>query len=321
VPAVGDQALDDSWVEPLSPALYPPIEQRQSPAAADGVPRFPGRDTVLERPDGAMPGSHTVRPGHYVLSDEAADETYSVVWWDPSLLDRPGDDTRGLRRDDLISKSARPEDVAEDRARYDTWRSDRAAVHARASAPSIAIVTATEYVKSRFVAHGDQDRSPGAVVVADAGGRLEPRPTGRRFGVLVHALLAVVPLDASAEAIEELAVLHARVLGATKAERTAAVAVVERTLRHEVLQAARLALAAGRQCRREAPISIVRDGVLIDGQIDLAFESEDGWTVVDFKTDAELGMAEDVYRRQVALYVDALAAITGTPAAGTILRV
>jgi hypothetical protein len=43
--------------------------------------------------------------------------------------------------------------------------------------------------------------------------------------------------------------------------------------------------------------------------------------VVDFKTDAELGNAEDVYRRQVALYADALSSLTGKPAAAAILRV
>jgi ATP-dependent exoDNAse (exonuclease V) beta subunit len=61
--------------------------------------------------------------------------------------------------------------------------------------------------------------------------------------------------------------------------------------------------------------------MLIDGQIDLAFETSAGWTVVDFKTDAELGEAEDIYRRQVALYAAALSTVTGTPATATILRV
>jgi len=60
--------------------------------------------------------------------------------------------------------------------------------------------------------------------------------------------------------------------------------------------------------------------MLIDGQIDLAFETGGGWRVIDFKTDAELGASDEVYRRQVALYAEALAAITGTPASGSILR-
>jgi ATP-dependent exoDNAse (exonuclease V) beta subunit len=110
-------------------------------------------------------------------------------------------------------------------------------------------------------------------------------------------------------------------LGATDSERDAAATVVERTLGHPVLDQARAAVAAGRSCRREAQVSIVRDSALIDGQIDLAFDTGDGWTVVDFKTDAELGDAEEAYRRQVALYADALAAITGRPARGLILRV
>ena len=147
------------------------------------------------------------------------------------------------------------------------------------------------------------------------------RPTGRRFGVLVHALLAAVPVDAAASQVRDLATLHARVLGAPDNERDAASTAVERALQHRLLAEAREAQRAGRACRREAPISIVRDGVLIDGQIDLAFDNGSGWTVVDFKTDAELGVSEADYRRQVALYADALTDITGRPASATILRV
>jgi ATP-dependent exoDNAse (exonuclease V) beta subunit len=88
-------------------------------------------------------------------------------------------------------------------------------------------------------------------------------------------------------------------------------------LRHRVLKAAREAAA----CRREAPVSIVIDGVLIDGQVDLAFETDEGWTVVDFKTDAEIGGADDVYRRQVGLYAQAIARVTGRPSRGLLLRV
>ena len=92
-------------------------------------------------------------------------------------------------------------------------------------------------------------------------------------------------------------------------------------MRHPLLDGARTALGAGRRCHREAPITIVRDGAVIDGQIDLTFETADGWIVVDFKTDAELGASEDVYRRQVALYADALTEITGRPSRGVVLRI
>ncbi|MEW6323707.1 MAG: PD-(D/E)XK nuclease family protein, partial [Acidobacteriota bacterium] len=60
---------------------------------------------------------------------------------------------------------------------------------------------------------------------------------------------------------------------------------------------------------------------LIDGQIDLAYDTGEGWIVVDFKTDVELGDAEDAYRRQVALYAHAVAQATGRPATGVLLRI
>ena len=62
-------------------------------------------------------------------------------------------------------------------------------------------------------------------------------------------------------------------------------------------------------------------GTWVEGQFDLAFEDGDGWTVVDFKTDAELDASLDGYRRQVALYARAISAATGRPARGVLLRI
>jgi ATP-dependent exoDNAse (exonuclease V) beta subunit len=323
VPAVGDGPFDDAWVQPLNAALYPPLGERQTPQPFDGGPRFTSKDSVLERPDGEMPGLSTVRPGAYQLTDTATGATYAVVWWDPALLDRPGDDTRGLRRDDLIAKDARAEDVAADRERYQRWQADRAAVHAQAAKPSLTVMTATEFVKRDDASERGEHHARGGrqasvpIVDASVSG---PRPGGRRFGILVHALLAHVALDASHGMVRDLAALHARVLGATDDERDAAATMVARVLSHDLFQRARQAHESGRACRREAPISFVRDGLLIDGQIDLAYETADGWMVVDFKTDAELGSNEGTYQQQVALYTEALAAITGKPATGVILR-
>ena len=319
VPAIGDGPFEDSWVRPLYAALYPPVPERQAPRPGAGLPRFKAKDTVLERPDGDMAGSGTMSPGEYSMIDPSSGEPYSIVWWDPTLLDRPGDDTRGLRRDDLISKEAHAEDVAADRARYRKWQTDRMAVHEQASVPSLAVVTATEYVKGDGVV-GPSAETLQTVTVSDASIPGQ-RPGGRRFGVLVHALLATAPLDASHDTIDAIAVLHARLLGASDEERVAAASIVERALAHDVLRQAHQAATAGRACRREVPISFVREGVLIDGQIDLAFQTTTEWVVVDFKTDAEMGAAEDVYRRQVALYAEALAAITQSPARAMILRV
>ena len=61
-------------------------------------------------------------------------------------------------------------------------------------------------------------------------------------------------------------------------------------------------------------------GVLVEGVLDLAFEDQDGWTVLDFKTDRELSTAEEQYRRQVRIYAAAVNRATGRPAKGVIVR-
>ena len=265
-----------------------------------------------------MPSASTVRPGAYALKDPKTDDSYTVVWWDPLLLDTPADDNRGLRRDDLITKDARPEDVAADRARYDAWCARKAEILTSAAKPSLQIVTTTAWAAA---AKDDVLAAAVAAVAIEDAGVTGPRPSGKRFGVFVHALLAIVPLDAADDHVHDLAAVQARMLGVPDVERDEASMIVERVLRHPVLRDARQAEKTGRPCRREAPVSIVIDDALVDGQVDLAFEGDQGWTVVDFKTDVELAGAEDLYRRQVALYTHAIAKITGRPARGLVLRV
>ncbi len=75
------------------------------------------------------------------------------------------------------------------------------------------------------------------------------------------------------------------------------------------------------RCRREAPITAVQtDGSLLEGVLDLAFEEDDGWTVVDFKTQGELAGLAARYRRQVAAYASVVARVTGRPATAVLMR-
>lgn len=319
VPAVGDGPYDQGWLRPLTRALYPPRDQWQSPSPARGVPLFKGKQTIMPdaRADG-QPVDDTVRPGTYQLADESG-QAYSVVWWDPLLLETADDVPLGLRRDDLISKDASPIDVATDRARYDEWKERRAAVQAQGSAPSIIVTTPTQLKES-----GDDGRPVSAVVVEDASVRL-PRPSGKRFGTLVHALLASVALTATSGEVEELSALHAKLLGATDEEQAAARVMVVNVLKHPRLAEARAAEAAGRRVWREVPVALrIDDGTgtpqIIDGQIDLAYETDAGWMVIDFKTDIEIATAEDAYVRQVSIYLDAVTRATGQPASGLILK-
>ena len=317
VPAVGDAPFEGGWIGPLNAAIYPPVDQRQDPDVAPGCPAFAGRDTVLVRPNQEGPARTTVRPGAYSMVDPASGNPYQVVWWDPALLLGQGEDGWGLRRDDLISKDVASEDVAADRAKYETWMAWRSQSLASGAQTSMRVITATEWAHEE--GHAIAGVDPEAVEVVDAGTR-DVRPAGRRFGTLVHVLMASVPLQASPGEVGELARFHARMLGATDEERAAAATAVDRALRHPLLDAARTAAAAGRHVRRESPVSIVVDGGLVDGQVDLAYETGDGWVVVDFKTDGELGASEAIYRRQTALYAAAIARATGQSARGVLMR-
>jgi len=323
VPAVGDGPYDKGWLRPLNRALYPPLDARQEPGTAPGVPAFKGKDTVLVRPDGQQPDASTVRPGAYRLQDPASGQEYTVAWWDPLLLEQAVDDGRGLRREDLIAKDAAPELVAADRAAFDQWAAHREATRQAGAAPSLLVRTATEHA-AQAAAAGVADEAAEAVLVEDAAA-IEARPSGRRFGTLVHAMLAAVPLDAGPEEVRTLAELHAKLLGGTDEERGVAAITVHRVLGHPRLAAAREAQAAGRRVWREVPLSIVREThepapILVDGQADLAYETADGWVVVDFKTDVVMA-TDDVYRRQVALYAEAISRATGLPARGVLLKV
>jgi ATP-dependent exoDNAse (exonuclease V) beta subunit len=130
--------------------------------------------------------------------------------------------------------------------------------------------------------------------------------------------LATVALDAERDAIADAAGAQARIQGATPEERAAAATLVEAALVHPLLTRARDAWRR-RRCRRETPITAVEpDGSILEGVLDLAFEEDDGWTVVDFKTQAEL--AGLPARRQVAGYAAVVSRVTGRPARAVVLR-
>ena len=319
LPAVGDGPYDKGWIRPLNRALYPPRDQWQSPASARGVPLFKGKQTIMPdaRADG-QPVDDTVRPGTYQLADPETGESFSVTWWDPLLLGQRPDDARGIRREELISRDANPIDVAADRAAYDEWRERRAAVQAKGSAASMRVLTATELSEA---SEGKADQ----ITIEDAGFGVI-RPSGKRFGTLVHAVLATLPMQASSDEVHELAALHAKLFAAPDDERDAATGIAIKLLKHPRFESARAAEAAGRCVWREAPVSLRIDGKdgepqLVDGQVDLAYETDAGWVVVDFKTDIEIASAADAYKQQVALYVEAVRRATGKPATGVLLKV
>ena len=69
--------------------------------------------------------------------------------------------------------------------------------------------------------------------------------------------------------------------------------------------------------RREVPVALAEPtGAIVEGVVDAAFETDAGWVVVDFKTDADPGDALDAYLGQVRLYARAIATATGRSASG-----
>ncbi|HSP97091.1 MAG TPA: UvrD-helicase domain-containing protein [Candidatus Dormibacteraeota bacterium] len=302
VPAVGDGRFDDGWIGGLNDALYP--TDRRAATPAPGCPPF-GRDSVRERPPELAFDADPVRPGRH------ARDGYDVTWWDPALL-RLGVATRfGIRQEELLGKDA-PAAVREaGLQRFAAWQAARDDALTRGAQPSCTVRTATARAAEETAA------APPAVDIVEVP-RAAGRPAGPRFGALVHAMLAMTPLTATADAITAVATVQARILGAPADELAAAVATVAAALAHPLLRAA----AGAPVLRRETPLSLLDDdGTLVEGVVDLAFRDAAGWTVVDYKTDQELSAHAAIYRRQVALYARALAMATGHAARAVLLRV
>jgi ATP-dependent exoDNAse (exonuclease V) beta subunit len=334
VPAVGDGPWEGGWFGPLNAALYPPVRLRRSSVRGRGCPVFKSKDSVLERPGGEAASVSTVCPGEHAFEDAG----YSIVWWDPAALVLDVTPSSGVRREDLIMKDVPRHVIERGRARYDAWRLARQRAREAGEVPSARIRTVREWAQQAApVADAGATREaeagadwplhdlpvrPETVRIVELAGAAPGHPSGTTFGLLVHAVLAQAPLEASRAELEDLAAVGARVLGLGDDAAASAVRTAEAVLSHDVLAPARRAETAGR-CRRETPVSIVlTDGTLIEGVVDLAFEDDGAWTVVDYKTDREIAAAgTERYRRQVALYASAIARATGAPASGILMRV
>ena len=248
-----------------------------------------------------------------------ADPPFEVVWWDPATLALGAEPPFGLRRQELISKDVPLEVIAEGEARYVAWRNARDEAVAQAAEPSVHVHTVTEWVRSEETVNFQLPTSNSQTELVE----LPPgpgRPSGRRYGTLVHAALAAVPLDAGGELIAQLVATQGRIVGATPEEVASAREVVRTVLRHPLLEEARAAEARG-ALFRETPTTIVREGRLVEGTVDLAYETADGFVVVDFKTDRADAEVIAMYARQVQLYADAISQATGKPARSVLMSV
>jgi ATP-dependent exoDNAse (exonuclease V) beta subunit len=347
IPAIGDEVYDGGWLDPLMPAIYPAPDVRRSPVGAPGCPSFPSKDTVLTRADDDPAKPTTVAPGMFEFGGRphasnanairphgerpapSADAIppddgrrasnsgkYRVVWWDPHSLALQAPTLGGLRRDDLIAKDGDQAGVEKRLGEYRAWQADRAAVLARAKVPTILAHTATDLARDRVPPGPD-----GAGIEVVDLPRVAGRPFGPRFGSLVHATLATVPLDADTNAVRQTARTHARLLLAADAEADAAADAVAAALSHPLFARVRAASTAG-GCLRECPILWrAPDGSIVEGTVDVVFEEGDALVVMDFKTDREPADLKDQYERQLTLYCRAFAALRGRPTRGVLVRI
>ncbi len=262
-----------------------------------------------------MPGSprpQTVSPGlHRHRSPTVT--SYELIWWDPAALTLGTEPPFGLRRQELIARDVEPEIVAAGQRRYIAWREQRARSIESGMAPSLRVQTTTEWARSA-------DEAPLGTVARIELDAAVGRPGGTRHGTLVHAALAAVPLDAEPATQAAVVATQARIIGATAEEVMSATTIVATVLSHPLLAAARQADERG-ALYRETPVTLMADGVLIEGVVDLAFEQDEVMTVIDFKTDNPQGDVRHRYERQVALYAEAIARATGLPARAVLLQV
>jgi ATP-dependent helicase/nuclease subunit A len=314
VPVVGDEREDGGgekgWLAPLDEVLYPYPEERRDAKPAPGCPPF-GDDSVLERPLEAQRGSHaSVKPGTH----RARAGTHDVVWWDPRALVLDKDDEAGLRQQKILAADEKGVVAKEGIEQHDAWQAARVKATTEAGTPSLVVRTVTD-AKDAAVAEGLKLD----VAIETSAATKEARPHGKRFGILVHAMLATVALDADAAAIADAARIQGRIAGASEEEVEAARDVVAAALAHPLLVRAR---SAARVERETALMHRADDGSIVEGVVDLAFfEKGAGWTVVDFKTDLELAARKEAYVRQIDAYARAIAAATGEPAKGALLSV
>jgi ATP-dependent helicase/nuclease subunit A len=309
MPVVGDEERD-SWLSALVPVTHPDPARKRSPVGAAGCPPF-GTDSVRSRgPDVDRFGADSVSPGRH----QPRAGTTPVVWWDPHVLDLDRHVGGGMRQRQVLQADESGERAGASEDAHRRWQERRAKAIVDGSRASLDVKTITEASKE---ANAGWD----PVAIEDTGVDRSSRPRGKRFGVLVHAVLAGIPLDAGAVAIATLAQSHGRLVGATREEIDAAATAVAAALRHPLLLRAR----AADKLRREAPVVLSTDVGMLEGIVDLAFAEGEVWTVVDYKTDAELGegvaFLQQSYEMQVRMYAAAIGAATGQPAHPTLLIV
>jgi ATP-dependent helicase/nuclease subunit A len=239
------------------------------------------------------------------------------------VLRRPA--AAGLRLEDVLHPDGGSGAAEAGAAAHEAWSDGRAAAIAGGTTSERSVITVTEAARraggGKPAETGEPlDSSAPDVMVVEGGAPRSGRPHGRRFGSLVHGVLAGVGLEADEREVAAAAEAQGRVVGASEEEVAAATAVVTSTLGHPLLREAAALPAAF--VMREVPVLLnLAPERHVEGVVDLVFKRNESWVVIDFKTDVELAGRRAEYEAQVAWYARAVAAATGAPTAAVLLVV
>ncbi|MGO9271358.1 MAG: UvrD-helicase domain-containing protein [Terriglobia bacterium] len=305
VGTVGAEPTEGWWLSPLNRAIYPEAKARRRPRPAPACPKF-GAATALEAYANDQLLDQVVMPGLH----HAAVGDHSVVWWDPDKLKLEVEANFGLRQQEILAEDVGHEAVDEGVRRYAEWKTRRAQAVEAGQRAEFDVFTVT----SALDAPADFEAS----IQVEMTEKAPNCPQGPRFGSLVHAILRDAALDGDAQQIARLAKVHGRVFGAPAEEIDAAATAVANALAHPLVRRAR---SASRLYRELPIIANTADGRIVEGTIDLAFQENGVWNIVDFKTDPDVAILQAHYRRQLQWYLFALARITGRAARGWLLSV
>ena len=303
VAATGDEIRQESWLMPLYPALYPAKGKWSRPAPAPGC-AFKGEDTILKRPFDVEP-EEILRPGLH----EAGVGSHRVVWFDPSLLAGTPETDGGIDDEALLQPTM--SEPAEGLREYDEWHAARDERLTDGARPEFCVRRIT-----------DVDVLPEGVADAKVEIlRLDPGPTtaggtprGRKYGDLVHALLARAAFPPDRIGIEALATVHEIGSRMSAGARQQAVDLVIRTFAHPLVSSAFQA----QRINREYPVTYEANGELHEGVIDLVSFDGSEWTVLDYKTGPG---DEPRYRRQIAIYGEIIRKTTAAPVRLVVLEI
>ena len=303
VPAVGDEPVE-GWLSDLNPAIYPPRSSWRTPQPPPAAcPAF-GDKTVLGRPvrqeglteRSVKPGLHRAEVGHH-----------QVIWWDPATLELDLEPDLGIRQERILARPEEPADEQLSLQKYRQWQQAQIEARKEGGRPQRII-----FRPSTAEEDPPEDRS--TITVETVAGEV-PSSRGRRYGTLVHTVLRDLDWEAPGE-IPALARFHGASVQATTEEIESTSTVVRAALAHPRLVKARKA----ELCYREYPIAVRLDaGQMLEGTIDLLFQHEGRWEVIDFKTDREIQQRRQLYERQLRWYVVAVRKLMDEPAAGYLL--